>query len=164
MGKFLWTVVYLVNMNNLTLPDFPARITEINGKTFIFDKVRKKHVSLTPEEWVRQHFVNYLITEKHYPIEMIANEVSIKLHNTSKRCDTIIFNAEQRPFIIVEYKAPHVEITEEVFRQILRYNMSLHARYLIVSNGIRHICCQIDYEKQTYAFLKDIPTFSDAIK
>lgn len=95
---------------------------------------------------------------------MIANEVSIKLHNTSKRCDTIIFNAEQRPFIIVEYKAPHVEITEEVFRQILRYNMSLHARYLIVSNGIRHICCQIDYEKQTYAFLKDIPTFSDAIK
>ena len=136
-------------MNNLTLPDFPARITEKNGKTFIFDKVRKKHVSLTPEEWVRQHFVNYLITEKHYP---------------SKRCDTIIFNAEQRPFIIVEYKAPHVEITEEVFRQILRYNMSLHARYLIVSNGIRHICCQIDYEKQTYAFLKDIPTFSDAIK
>ena len=151
-------------MNNLTLPDFPARITEINGKTFIFDKVRKKHVSLTTEEWVRQHFVNYIITEKHYPIEMIANEVSIKLHNTSKRCDTIIFNAEQRPFIIVEYKAPHVEITEEVFRQILRYNMSLHARYLIVSNGIRHICCQIDYEKQTYAFLKDIPTFSDAIK
>lgn len=151
-------------MDKLALPEFQVRLSEKDGKTFIFDKVRKKHVALTPEEWVRQHFVNYLITEKHYPIETISNEVTIKLHNTSKRCDTVIFNTMLEPFIIAEYKAPHIEITEEVFQQILRYNMSLHARYLIVSNGLKHICCQIDYAQQTYKFLKEIPTYEEAIK
>ena len=161
-------------MDKLALPEFQVRLSEKDGKTFIFDKVRKKHVALTPEEWVRQHFVNYLITAKHYPIETISNEVAIKLHNTSKRCDTVIFNTMRcdtvifntmlEPFIIAEYKAPHIEITEEVFQQILRYNMSLHARYLIVSNGLKHICCQIDYTQQTYKFLKEIPTYEEAIK
>ena len=99
-------------MDKLALPEFQVRLSEKDGKTFIFDKVRKKHVALTPEEWVRQHFVNYLITAKHYPIETISNEVAIKLHNTSKRCDTVIFNTMLEPFIIAEYKAPHIEIHE----------------------------------------------------
>ena len=85
-------------MDKLALPEFQVRLSEKDGKTFIFDKVRKKHVALTPEEWVRQHFVNYLITAKHYPIETISNEVAIKLHNTSKRCDTVIFNTMLEPF------------------------------------------------------------------
>lgn len=151
-------------MNRLALPEFPVRITEEKGKKFIFDKVRKKHVALTPEEWVRQHFVNYLIMEKHYPIEMMGNEVAIKLHNTSKRCDTVVFNTTMEPLVIVEYKAPHIEITEDVFQQILRYNMALHARYLIVSNGMKHICCQIDYAEQKYSFLEEIPTYEEAVK
>ncbi len=151
-------------MDRLALPEFQPRLSEKNGKTFIFDKVRKKHVALTPEEWVRQHFVNYLITEKHYPVETMSNEVTIKLHNTTKRCDTVVFDTQLEPLVIVEYKAPRIEITEEAFQQILRYNMSLHARYLIVSNGLKHLCCQIDYARQTYKFLKEIPTFEEAVK
>ena len=161
----LYICVYLTDLYG------QISITRISGsplrkrrENIYFWQGAEKHVALTPEEWVRQHFVNYLITEKHYPIEAISNEVTIKLHNTSKRCDTVIFNTMLEPFIIAEYKAPHIEITEEVFQQILRYNMSLHARYLIVSNGLKHICCQIDYTQQTYKFLKEIPTYEEAIK
>ena len=92
---------------------------------------------------------------------MIANEVSIKLHNTSKRCDTVIYNADLTPLMIVEYKAPTIDITPMIFEQIVRYNMALHAQYLIVSNGMKHICCQINYESQQYVFLKEIPEYKE---
>ena len=131
-------------MLSLNLPTFAAKVKEKDGKHVIFDPVRRKFVALTPEEWVRQHFVNYLISDKGYPKELLANEVPLKLNGTSKRCDTVAYNRFLTPLMIVEYKAPHIEITRTVFDQIVRYNMVLHVRYLAVSNGFSHFCCKID--------------------
>lgn len=142
-------------MLSLNLPTFAAKVKEKDGKHIIFDPVRRKFVALTPEEWVRQHFVNYLITDKGYPKELLANEVPLKLNGTSKRCDTVAYNRFLTPLMIVEYKAPHIEITSSVFDQIVRYNMVLHVRYLAVSNGISHFCCKIDYKNLTYSFWKE---------
>ena len=146
-------------MLSLNLPTFAAKVKEKDGKHVIFDPVRRKFVALTPEEWVRQHFVNYLISDKGYPKELLGNEVPLKLNGTSKRCDTVAYNRFLTPLMIVEYKAPHIEITSSVFDQILRYNMVLHVRYLAVSNGISHFCCKIDYENLTYSFLEGIPEY-----
>ncbi|RHU30544.1 MULTISPECIES: type I restriction enzyme HsdR N-terminal domain-containing protein [unclassified Parabacteroides] len=146
-------------MLSLNLPTFAAKVKEKDGKHVIFDPVRRKFVALTPEEWVRQHFVNYLISDKGYPKELLANEVPLKLNGTSKRCDTVAYNRFLTPLMIVEYKAPHIEITSSVFDQIVRYNMVLHVRYLAVSNGISHFCCKIDYENLTYSFLEGIPEY-----
>lgn len=147
-------------MLSLNLPTFAAKVKEKDGKHIIFDPVRRKFVALTPEEWVRQHFVNYLITDKGYPKELLANEVPLKLNGTSKRCDTVAYNRFLTPLMIVEYKAPHIEITSSVFDQIVRYNMVLHVRHLAVSNGISHFCCKIDYENLTYSFLEGIPEYN----
>lgn len=147
-------------MLSLNLPTFAAKVKEKDGKHIIFDPVRRKFVALTPEEWVRQHFVNYLITDKGYPKELLANEVPLKLNGTSKRCDTVAYNRFLTPLMIIEYKAPHIEITSSVFDQIVRYNMVLHVRYLAVSNGISHFCCKIDYENLTYSFLEGIPEYN----
>lgn len=147
-------------MQSLNLPLFAAKVSEKDGKRTIFDIVRRKYVSLTPEEWVRQHFVNYLISEKSFPLELLANEVSIKLNNTSKRCDTVVYNRFLAPLMIVEYKAPTIDITKAVFDQIVRYNMVLKVRYLTVSNGINHYCCKIDYESMSYSFLEGIPEYN----
>lgn len=147
-------------MLSLNLPTFTAKVAEKDGKRIIFDIVRRKYVALTPEEWVRQHFVNYLISEKKFPKELLANEVPIKLNGTSKRCDTVAYNRFLAPLLIVEYKAPTIEITRAVFDQIARYNIVLRVRYLIVSNGMSHFCCKIDYEAQSYSFLEGIPEYT----
>lgn len=144
----------------LLLPPFDAKIIEKDGREKIFDPVRRKYVALTPEEWVRQHFVNYLVSVKKYPLELIANEVQIQLNNTVKRCDTILYDRLLSPLMIVEYKAPSIEITQDVFMQIVRYNMALHVKYLIVSNGIRHVCCKMDYSESRCVFLQEIPDYT----
>ncbi len=146
-------------MLSLNLPTFEAKVKVKDGKRVIFDPVRCKFVALTPEEWVRQHFVNYLIQYKGYPKELMANEVSLKLNSTSKRCDTVLYDRFLTPLMIIEYKSPFVKITRAVFDQITRYNMALHVRYLVVSNGINHYCCKIDYKDLTYSFLKEIPAY-----
>lgn len=145
----------------LNLPRFDAKITVQQGKKVIFDVIRKRYVALTPEEWVRQHFVNFLTTYKNYPSGLIANEVLVRLNGTKKRCDTVLYRRDLSARMIVEYKAPDVEITQAVFDQITRYNMVLKVDYLIVSNGLRHFCCQIDYARQTYTFLPDIPNYEE---
>jgi virulence-associated protein VagC len=148
-------------MPELNLPAFDVKVSEKEGKRVIFDPLRRKYVALTPEEWVRQHFVNYLLTEKHYPKDLLANEVTLRLNATTKRCDTIVYNRFLSPLMIVEYKAPEVAIKRAVFDQISRYNASLKVRFLTVSNGIRHFCCRIDYESQTYTFLESIPAYDE---
>ncbi len=125
----------------------------------IFDVVRHRYVTLTPEEWVRQHFTHFLMEHKGYPQGLLANEIQIKLNGTSKRCDTVLYRQDLSAQMIVEYKAPTVEITQKVFDQITRYNMVLHVDYLVVSNGLEHYCCKMDYENQTYHFLPDIPDY-----
>ena len=145
----------------LNLPPYQYKISNKNGRRCIFDPIRKKYVALTPEEWVRQHFVNYLISCKGYPLGLTANEVQVNLNGTKKRCDTVVYNNRLVPLAIVEYKAPTVEITQMVFDQITRYNIVLRVKYLIVSNGLNHYCCKIDYETNSYIFLPDIPCYED---
>ncbi|HIT16023.1 MAG TPA: type I restriction enzyme HsdR N-terminal domain-containing protein [Candidatus Avimuribaculum pullicola] len=134
---------------------------DANGKPIILDRLRHKFVALTPEEWVRQHFVAFLIDDKGFPAGLMANEVSLTQNGISRRCDTLVSDHNGHPLLIVEYKAPSIDITQSVFDQIVRYNMVLHASYLIVSNGICHYCCRINYDKGSYSFLAEIPSYAD---
>lgn len=144
----------------LNLPEYPLKVKKNGSRLSIFDRLRKRYVALTPEEWVRQHFVEYLIEAKQFPAALMANEVSLTQNGIKRRCDTLVADREGKPLLIVEYKAPDIEITQQVFDQIVRYNMVLRARYLMVSNGMTHYCCQIDYENNTYSFLSEIPEYS----
>lgn len=148
------------NYPELNLPPASLRLKEEDGETKVYDNLREKWIILTPEEWVRQHFVNWLNREYHYPFSLMANEVSLALNGTKKRSDTVIFRSNGTPMIIVEYKAPNVQITQEVFDQIARYNMSLNAEYLIVSNGLNHYCCKMDYINHTFHFIRKIPDYN----
>ena len=145
----------------LNLPPFNFKI-KLEGEILkIYDSLRSKYVAATPEEYVRQHFINYLVHYLHYPSSHIANEIGIELNGTKKRCDSVVFGEDLSPLVIIEYKAPNVEINQHTFEQIARYNLRLKARYLIVSNGMQHYCCVMDYEADTYNFLPRIPDYSD---
>lgn len=148
-------------MLSLNLPSYDAKIILREGKYVIFDDIRLRYVALTPEEWVRQHFIHFLIEYKGYPKMLMANEILLRLNGTKKRCDTVLYRQDLSARMIVEYKAPHIKITQKVFDQIVRYNMVLRVDYLIVSNGLEHYCCKMDYEHQRYAFLADIPAYGD---
>ena len=148
-------------MLSLNLPSFEAKIKTQNEKKYIYDILRKRFIALTPEENVRQHFVHFLLSHKNYPAALMANEVAISLNGTKKRCDTVLYKRDLTPRLVIEYKAPTVEITQAVFDQIARYNIVLRVEYLIVSNGINHYCCKIDYANQKYVFLKDIPSYPE---
>lgn len=147
-------------MQNLNLPTYNFKLKNSENKTLIFDKLRKKYTVLTPEEWVRQHFVNFLIEEKNYPISLIALEKQLVINNKKKRTDILIFNKEGNHHIIVECKAPSIKITQDTFDQIARYNLKLKADFLIVTNGLEHFFCKMDFEKETYIFLKDVPNYN----
>lgn len=143
----------------LNLPLYKTKISTRNGKMVIYDNIRKRFVALTPEEWVRQHFVHFLIEHKDYPHTLMANEVLLNLNNMKRRCDTVLYTKTIQPQMIIEYKAPSIKITQEVFSQISLYNIALKVDYLIVSNGIDHFCCKMDYTAQSYHFLNDIPHY-----
>lgn len=130
----------------------------------ILDVLRQKFVALTPEEWVRQHFVHFLIEQKGYSPTLMANEVAVTLNGMSRRCDTVVYQQEgMKPLMIVEYKRPDVEITQRVFEQISRYNMVLEVEWLVVSNGLKHYCCHVDIKNGGYAFMKDIPSYGEIL-
>ena len=147
-------------MKVLNLPAYPFRMSQKKGKTYIFDALRRKEVVLTPEEWVRQHFVRFLITDRSYPSARLAHEVSIHLNATSKRCDTVVYDDYLNPLVIIEFKSPDVPINLAVFHQITRYNATLRVPYLMLSNGLTHYCCHIDYQTQQSVFLEEIPSYS----
>ena len=146
-------------MQQLNLPSYSFRLKSSENKTLIFDIVRKKYVVLTPEEWVRQHIVHYLINEKKYPITLIAVEKQLKINALTKRTDIVVYNRKGLPEIIIECKAPSVSISQETFDQIARYNLKLEANFLMVSNGLDHYYCQTDLKNKTYLFLRDIPEY-----
>lgn len=158
-GKF-YPLMQMYKMLELNLPKASFKITNKEGKNYIFDILRRKYVVLTPEEWVRQHFTHFLLSSKGYPAGLMANEVQVSLNGTRKRCDTVLYRRDLTARMIVEYKAPSVTITQAVFDQITRYNMVLKVDYLIVSNGISHYCCRMDYAKQSYTFLPEIPDYT----
>jgi len=149
----------LYNTLHLNLPEFSPRIQERSGKFYIFDSLRKKYIKLTPEEWVRQHFINYLLVYKKYPAGRIGNEISLLYNGMKKRCDTVVYDNTTQPLILIEYKAPDVKITQSVFEQISVYNLAMQVPYLIVSNGMNHYCCYVDYTQSSYRFLEDIPDY-----
>ena len=150
-------------MYELNLPKYGIKIANENGHLTIFDVLRRKYVALTPEEWVRQHFVHYLIGHKGYPQTLMANEIQLAIGNKKLRCDSVLYDRSLKPRMIIEYKAPTVNITQKVFDQITIYNMLLHVDYLVVSNGIKHYCCQMDYDNQKYLFLEEIPDYQEII-
>jgi hypothetical protein len=146
-------------MQPLNLPTYSFKIKSSENKYFIFDIIRKKYLVLTPEEWVRQHIIHYLIAEKNYPISLIAVEKKLTINKLTKRTDILVFNAKGSPHIIVECKAPSIKITQEAFDQIARYNLKLEANYLIVTNGLTHFYAYMDLEKECYVFLENIPKY-----
>lgn len=146
-------------MTPLSLPPIDAKVLNSPSGARIYDRLRGRYVALTPEEWVRQHFVEFLIAEKRYPAALMANEVGLTLNGVSRRCDTVVFNRCGKPAVIVEYKAPSVSVTQKVFDQIVRYNMVLRAGVLMVSNGLAHYCCRVDYKNRQVVFLADIPDY-----
>ncbi|MDR2087230.1 MAG: type I restriction enzyme HsdR N-terminal domain-containing protein [Dysgonamonadaceae bacterium] len=150
-------------MSDLNLPPASLRIRKQGGKAYVFDRLRKHYVRLTPEEQVRQYFVSFLIEYKQYPEGLLSNEVSIELGNVKRRCDTVLYDKFLQPQMIIEYKSPEIPLTQQVFDQISRYNMSLQVPWLMISNGLQHYCCFIDREKKSYSFLKDIPQYGELI-
>jgi len=146
-------------MQKLNFPSFSFRLKSSENKTLIFDIIRKKYVVLTPEEWVRQHVVLFLIEEKKYPISLIAVEKQLKINSLLKRTDVVVFNTKGTPEILIECKAPSVAISQATFDQIARYNLTAQSNYLMVTNGLNHYFCQIDKENETYVFLKEIPNY-----
>ncbi len=148
-------------MHDLNLPRYEIKVVAQDGKRMIQDVLRRKYVALTPEEWVRQHFIHFLTEHKGYPKGYLANEVELKVGDKKMRCDTVLYDASLRPRMIIEYKAPSVRLTQKVFDQITAYNFLLKVDYLIVSNGLQHYCCRMDYETQTYAFAREVPDYND---
>ena len=146
-------------MQELNFPTYSFRFKNSENKRFIFDEIRKRFMVYQPEEWVRQHCVQYLIQEKDYPKSLINVEKELKVNNLRKRYDIVVFNTDGSIHLIVECKAPNIQINQSTFDQIARYNLALKASYLMVTNGINHYYCQMDLENKRYLFLKDIPEY-----
>jgi len=147
-------------MQTLNLPETKLRIRPRNGREEVFDEVRKKFVALTPEEWVRQHFIHYLVEYRDVPPSLIAIEASLNYNRLKKRSDIVVYGKNGTPCLIVECKAPEIMITQSVFDQVAMYNMTLKVPYLAVTNGLVHFACSIDHGTGKIVFLKEVPVFA----
>ena len=146
-------------MQKLNFPSYSFRFKNSENKVSIFDDIRKKFIILTPEEWVRQHTVHFLLQEKKYPKSYLNVEKLVKINDINKRYDIVVFQPSGEIFLLIECKAPEVSITQNTFDQIARYNLKLNAKYLMVTNGLNHYFCQMDFEKEQYVFLKELPEY-----
>ena len=148
-------------MLQLNLPEYNFRIKKQDDKLLIFDTQRKRYVSLTPEEWVRQHFIRFLIEEKGYPAAYLAIEKQLNMNGMKKRCDAILYNDHALPVLIIELKAPTVPITQTTFDQVAVYNAKLKVDFFMISNGIEHYCCKVDTNNSRYEFFAELPDYSN---
>ncbi len=148
-------------MQELNLPTYKFRLKKENQNTLIFDEIRNKFLVLTPEEWVRQHFIMYLIYHKNFPKALISIESGFTINKRQKRSDILIYNREGKSIVLVECKAPSVKISQKTFDQIVSYNIKYQVKYLLVTNGLQHYGCLVDYKTGNYQFLQDIPDYSD---
>ncbi len=146
-------------MQKLNFPEYSFRLKSKENKLHIFDPIRKKFVVLQPEEWVRQHVVQFLLQGKNCPTSLVNAEKELKINGLSKRYDIVVYRPDGGIFLMVECKAPKVKITQDTFDQIARYNMALKAEYLMVTNGLSHYFCQLDYQLEKYQFIEDIPSY-----
>ena len=148
-----------MNMPQLNLPNSDLKIKLVEETTQVFDEVRKKYFKLTSEEWVRQNFIHYLNKEKNYPFGLMGVEKMLSYNSLKTRADIVIYNREGMPTVIVECKASNVRITQDAFNQIAKYNYKLKVKYLVVTNGLKHFCCEMDYENNKITFLEEIPKY-----
>jgi hypothetical protein len=146
-------------MHQLNFPSYSFRFKNSENKVSIFDAIRKKFIILTPEEWVRQHLIRFLITEKSYPISLINVEKVLKVNGLRKRYDVVVYNSDGTINILIECKAPEVTISQSTFDQIAQYNMTLQSNFLMVTNGLNHYFCQMDFENEKYQFLTELPNY-----
>jgi type I site-specific restriction-modification system R (restriction) subunit len=146
-------------MQTLNLPVYDFRFITRGEKISIFDTIRRRYVLLTPEEWVRQNFIQYLIREKNYPQSLMAVEKQVLLNGKQFRFDLVVYNRNGLPLLVAEFKAPDVKITQEAFDQVVRYNYTLQVEHVVVSNGLQHFACQIDYRNNSFSYLEEIPEF-----
>ena len=147
-------------MQNLNFPPYSFRLKNSENNTHIFDVIRKKFVVLQPEEWVRQHCIQYLLQEKNYPISLINVEKVVLINGLKKRYDIVVFNSDGSITLIVECKAPKVNISQSSFDQIARYNLTLNAPYLMVTNGLNHYFCTMNHDLGNYEFLETLPNYN----
>lgn len=147
-------------MQNLNFPTYSFRLKNSENNTHIFDVIRKKFVILQPEEWVRQHCIQYLILEKNYPISLINVEKVVLINGLKKRYDIVVFNPDGSLALVVECKAPKVKISQSVFDQIARYNLALKAPYLMVTNGLNHYFCTMNHDLESFEFLETLPNYN----
>ncbi len=148
-------------MQKLNFKLYSFRFKNSENKVSIFDEIRKKFIILTPEEWVRQHVVQFLLDEKKYPKSLINVEKVLKVNGLRKRYDIVVFNPDGSIFILIECKAPEIKIAQATFDQIARYNMTMKADFLMVTNGLNHYFCQMDYENEKYSFLENLPNYNN---
>ena len=148
-------------MQKLNFNNYSFRFKNSENKVSIFDEIRKKFILLTPEEWVRVHVIRFLIEEKNYPKSYINVEKVVKINGMNNRYDIVVFNKDGSIFLLIECKAPEIKIDQKTFDQIARYNMILKANYLMVTNGLNHYFCEMDFEKEQYTFLRELPDFSN---
>jgi hypothetical protein len=151
----------LRDMYRLNLPQFEYKLKKADGKVWIFDGIRKKFIVLTPEEWVRQHFVNYLIAEKKYPRSLIRVEGGLVYNQLAKRTDIVVFDRQGKPWMVVECKSPALQVSPATLSQASVYNATLQAQFLAVSNGLTHLCARIDWQERSTTLLEDTPPFPD---
>ena len=147
-------------MQNLNFPTYSFRFKNSENKVSIFDEIRKKFIILTPEEWVRQHVVQFLLEEKKYPKSLINVEKVLKVNGLRKRYDVVVFNSDGSIFILIECKAPEIKISQATFDHIARYNMTMNSEFLMVTNGLNHYFCQMDFENEKYTFLENLPNYN----
>ncbi len=148
-------------MRKLNLPAYEFRFRTEGGIRKVLDVYRKRFVVHTPEEEVRQRFARYLVEEKGFPASLLMTEYALELNKMKKRADILVHKPAGSPAVLVECKAPEVKITQAVFDQAARYNLVFRVKYLMVTNGLKHYCCVIDFENEKVHFLKDIPHYKD---
>lgn len=150
-------------MQSLNLPAYPFKIKSDEDKKYIFDEIRKKYVALTPEEWVRQHFIMFMTEYKDFPRSLIGVEVPVSINNLKKRCDIVFYNSSGKSLVLVECKAPDVVLNKDVFDQIGIYDMVIASNIFIVTNGMTHYCFKATSDKKKFEFLREIPSYKDLI-
>ncbi len=143
----------------LNFPNYTIKTKIQQDKTYLFDCIRKKYVLAQPEEWVRQHLIHFLIKDRHFPKALIAVEKGLVMNGMKKRSDVVVFDRKGRPVLLVECKSPSVKITQRTFEQIALYNQTLRVKYLLITNGLQHYCCCLNYENNSYEYLADIPFY-----
>jgi predicted type IV restriction endonuclease len=147
-------------MQQLNFPSYTFRFKNSENKVSIFDEIRKKFIILTPEEWVRQHVVQFLLEEKKYPKSLINVEKVLMVNGLRKRYDVVVFNSDGSIFVLIECKAPAIKIAQATFDQIARYNITMQSQFLMVTNGLNHYFCQMDFENEKYTFLENLPNYN----